>query len=217
MDFIEQMIGWLQQLPPSGVLLFMFFVAYIENIFPPSPSDVLIVFAGTLIGIGTVGFTSSLLITTLGSTTGFMTAYLLGRYFDRVAHNKMSRFLPINAINQVEGLFQRYGYGVIIANRFLAGTRAIVSFFAGMSRMNLPITTVLCAVSAALWNTILLYLGFIFANNWRRAAGYVETYSKIATLVVASALILSLLIYFRRRRRLTNRTTGNRQPTTDNQ
>ena len=216
MGFIEQMITWLQQLPPEGVMAFMFFVAYIENLFPPSPSDVLLVFAGTLIGIGSVGFTSSIIVTTLGSTTGFMTAYMLGRYFDRMVHSKLSRFLPINAINQVEGLFQRYGYGVIIANRFLAGTRAIVSFFAGMSRMNLPVTTVLCAISAAVWNTILLYLGMTFANNWRRAAEYLETYSKVATLVVGSAIILFLIIYFRRRRNLANRPTDNRQPTTDN-
>src|SRR5262245_48857993 len=102
MDLIEQMIGWLQQLQPEGVLAFMFVVAYIENLFPPSPSDVLIIFAGTLIGLGTVGFTSSLIITTLGSTTGFMTAYLLGRYFDRIAHSKLSRYLPLNAMNKVE-------------------------------------------------------------------------------------------------------------------
>src|SRR5688572_27486672 len=126
MDFIEQLITWLQQLPPSGVLLFMFFVAYIENLFPPSPSDVLIVFAGTLIGIGAVGFPSSLLCTTLGSTTGFMTAYMIGRYFDKSAHGRLSRYLPLNALDKVEQLFRKYGYGVIIANRFLAGTRAIV-------------------------------------------------------------------------------------------
>ncbi|MGH9840401.1 MAG: DedA family protein [Blastocatellia bacterium] len=213
MEFVEQLINWLQQLPPAGVLAFMFFVAYIENLFPPSPSDVLIVFAGTLIGVGAVGFAPALVVTTLGSTTGFMTAYFLGRYFDQFVHGKLSRFLPINAINQVERLFQRYGYGVIVANRFLAGTRAIVSFFAGMSRMNLPVTTALCAASAAVWNAILLYLGFIFANNWRQAAGYLETYSKIATGVVIAAIALVLLVYFRRRRR----ETGNRQPTTDNQ
>jgi membrane protein DedA with SNARE-associated domain len=206
MEFVEQLINWLQGLPPAGVLAFMFFVAYIENLFPPSPSDVLIVFAGTLIGIGTVGFAPALLITTLGSTTGFMSAYLLGRYFDGFVHGRLSRFLPVNAINQVESLFQRYGYGVIIANRFLAGTRAIVSFFAGMSRMNLPVTTALCTASAAVWNTILLYLGLVFANNWRQAAAYLETYSKVATVVVATALIVFLLVFFRRRR---NSATGN--------
>jgi len=197
---LEQFILWLQALPPAGVLALMFFVAYIENLFPPSPSDVLLVFAGTLIGIGAIGFAPALAAATLGSTLGFMTAYFLGRYFDGFVHGKLSRFLPVNAINQVEGLFQRYGYGVIIANRFLAGTRAIVSFFAGMSRMNLPVTTALCAASATVWNAVLLYLGFIFANNWRQAAAYLETYSKIATVVVAVALIIFLVVYFRRRK-----------------
>jgi membrane protein DedA with SNARE-associated domain len=200
MEYVEQMIGWLQQLPPAGVLAFMFFVAYIENIFPPSPSDVLIVFAGTMIGVGTVGFAPSLIITTAGSTAGFMTAYFLGRYFDRVVHGSLGRFLPVNAINQVECLFQRYGYGVIIANRFLAGTRAIVSFFAGMSRMNLLMTTLLCAASAAVWNAMLLYMGLIFASNWRRAADYLQTYSKIATVIVLLALLIGITVYFRRRK-----------------
>src|SRR5215510_15434474 len=83
MDFLARAISWLQSLPPLGVLALMFFIAYIENIFPPSPSDVILVFAGTLIGIGVVGFAPALVVATLGSTLGFMTAYVLGRYFEQ--------------------------------------------------------------------------------------------------------------------------------------
>ena len=191
MNFVEQGIAWLQQLSPFWVLAFMFFVAYIENVFPPSPSDVFLIFAGTMIGVGTVGFFPSLLVATLGSTLGFLTAYLVGRYFQRsIVAGRFSRWLPVNTIQQVEGLFQKYGYGVIVANRFLAGTRAIVSFFAGMSKMNLPVTTALCTVSALAWNALLLYLGKIFAGNWRQAAEYLETYSKAATVIVLALLAL---------------------------
>jgi membrane protein DedA with SNARE-associated domain len=200
MGLVEQSIAWLQTLSPVGVLAFMFFVAYIENLFPPSPSDVLLIFAGTLIGIGTVGFFPALFISTLGSVTGFLTAYLLGRYFkESVLTGRLSRFLPLNAVQQVDGLFQKYGYGVIIANRFLAGTRAIVSFFAGMSQLNLPVTTALCAVSALAWNALLLYLGKIFAGNWRAAAGYLETYSKAATVIVVALLAIFIWRYLRKR------------------
>lgn len=198
---LEQFITWLQELPPLGVLALMFFVAYIENIFPPSPSDVLLVFAGTLIGIGTVGFASALLAATLGSTLGFMTAYAIGRYFERhVVEGKLGRFLPVGAINQVEKLFRRYGYGVIVANRFLAGTRAIVSFFAGMSRMNLAVTTALCALGAAMWNAILLYVGKIFAGNWRRGAELLQTYSAVASGIIGVLIIVGIVAYLRRRR-----------------
>ena len=201
MGMLEEGIRWMQQAPPWGVLLLMFFIAYIENVFPPSPSDVLLVFAGTMIGVGTVGFTTSLLVATAGSTAGFVSAYLLGRYFEgHVVSGRFSRFLPANAIHQVEGLFQRYGYGVIVANRFLAGTRAIVSFFAGMSRMNLLKTTVLCAISAAVWNAMLLYLGKLFAGNWRTVAEYLQVYSVVVTAIVGVALAVYLWFYFRRRK-----------------
>ncbi|MGH9768538.1 MAG: DedA family protein [Blastocatellia bacterium] len=207
---MEQAISWLQTLSPVGVLALMFFMAYIENIFPPSPSDVTLVFAGTLIGIGVVGFAPALIVATLGSTLGFMTAYVLGRYFEQhFVSGRYHRYLPVNAIHQVERLFNRFGYGVIVANRFLAGTRAIVSFFAGMSKMNLPATTLLSAVSAAVWNSILLYLGMIFANNWRVAAQYLAIYSKVATVVFGAVLVIFLWRYFRKRRGAANAATIN--------
>jgi membrane protein DedA with SNARE-associated domain len=211
MDLIEQLITWLQQLPPYSVLGLIFFIAYIENVFPPAPSDVLLVFSGTLIGVGTIDYVPALIIATLGSTLGFMTAYLLGRYFEQhVVSGKFGRFLPVGTIHQVERLFQRYGYGVIVANRFLAGTRAIVSIFAGMSKMNLAFTTLLCALSAMVWNGILLYLGMVFANKWRSAAEYVGLYSTVMSIALGGAIIIFLFLYLRRRRNTVSTATDNK-------
>lgn len=200
-QLLDDLLTLLQGLPPLGVLAAIFVVAYIENLFPPAPCDVLIVFAGTLVGAGTIGFAPALGAATLGGTLGFMTAYAAGRFFDsRIATGRFSRYLPISTIEQVERLFQKYGYGVIVANRFLAGTRAVVAFFAGMSQMNLPLTTLLSAVSAAVWNSLLLYFGMAFANNWQRVVGYLAVYSKVATVVVLLALGIFLWVYLRRRK-----------------
>ena len=202
MDVVEKTILWLQQLSPFGVMLAIFLIAYIENIFPPSPSDVLLVFAGTLIGIGTVGFLPSLLVATLGSTLGFMTAYAAGRYFEKeVIEGRFSRFLPVDTVAKVEALFRKYGYGVIIANRFLAGTRAIVSFFAGMSRMNFVPTTLLCALSATVWNILLLWLGKSLGGNWRQAGNYLATYSTVITVLLVVIAAIFLLRWFLKKRK----------------
>ncbi len=201
MGVIEQGINWLQHLPPSGVLGLMFFLAFIENIFPPSPSDVLLVFAGTLIGLGTIDFTSAMIVSTLGSTCGFVLAYVVGRYFQQhIVTGRLSRYLPLSAIAQVEKLFQRFGYGVIIANRFLAGTRAIVSFVAGMSQMNLLVTTILCMLSAAAWNAILLYLGMSFGKNWQKVGEYLSIYSTVVTVIVLAVLAVFGWRYLKNRR-----------------
>jgi membrane protein DedA with SNARE-associated domain len=143
MEWVEQGIGLLQQLPPLGVLAVIFLIAYIENVFPPSPSDVLLVFAGALIGFGT-----------------------------------------------------------LVANRFLAGTRALVSFFAGMSRMNLAKTTALCAVSAAVWNTLLLLLGKALGSNWRMAGHYLMLYSKLVTAITVAAVLLFAAWWYWKKRRV---------------
>ena len=77
------MIAYLNGLPVWGVLLFAFFVCYIENLVPPSPSDVLLLFTGTLVGLGTVGFVPLLAASTIGSVAGFATTYWIGRKYGR--------------------------------------------------------------------------------------------------------------------------------------
>jgi len=204
MRSVESLINAIQQMPPYGVLCAIFFVSYIENIFPPSPSDVLLIFAGTLVGAGTIGFVPALLASTVGGTLGFMTTYAAGRYFEQsVVEGRLGKYLPSNTIHQVEQLFRKYGYAVIVVNRFLAGTRAVVSFFAGMSKMNLGVTTLMCALGAAAWNSILLYLGYAFANNWQDAVRYIQNYAIIATAIIVALLIIFAFVWFRRRRQQT--------------
>ena len=201
MSLVEQLITWLQQLSPLGVLSIIFLFAFIENIFPPSPSDVLLIFGGTLIGLGTIDFTSMLIASTLGSTLGFMLAYGLGRYFQhQLLQGTASRYLPVNAIDRVSTWFQRYGYGVIIINRFLTGTRAVVSVFAGISKMNFAVTTLLCAVSAAVWNFLLLYLGKSFGKNWRQVMEYLSVYGEVVTAVIVFLLLIFAGKYFWQKR-----------------
>ncbi len=187
-DFILQ----LKSLDPFLIYLAVFSIALIENVFPPSPSDLVIVFAGSLVGIEQVGFAETLFTATLGSAIGFVLMYKIGDWFgDRILEQGKIKFIPLEAVRKVELWFARYGYGIIIANRFLAGTRAVVSFFAGMSRLNLRKTIALSFLSALAWNSILLFGGFYLGQNWRRIGFYLSTYGQIVTgLIILVVLVL---------------------------
>ncbi len=142
---MEELIRRLSTLNPTWVYLSVGGIAFLENIFPPFPSDVIVVFAGSLAGIGAIDFWWALLLTTIGSTFGFMVMYKVGDWFGlRILEAGKLRFIPTDSVHKVEGWFRKYGYVIIVANRFLSGQRAVVSFFAGMSELKLPITTVLC-------------------------------------------------------------------------
>lgn len=199
---LEQLIAYLSQVDTVWIYVAVFAISYIENIFPPFPSDVVVVFAGSLVAIGTGSVVVTLLLATAGSTLGFMSMYWIGDQFgDRVLETGKIPFVSINLVHKVEAWFRRYGYWVVIGNRFLAGTRAVISFATGMAELNLTVTTLLSALSALVWNSILLYLGYMVGDNWRLIGEYLDTYSLVVTALVALAFIVwGLRVWMRKRR-----------------
>ncbi len=175
---------------PFIILALSFFFMYVENIFPPSPSDVILVFLGTFAGIGVINFYLLLGVATIGSVFGFTTMFLVGKLVGERITRKPPKYIKIEQMEKVRTLFARYGYFVIVINRFLSGTRAVVAFFAGLSKLDLVKSIVLAGVSAFLWNTLLIYLGLTLGKNWRKVEHIFEVYWKVFLAIV---VILSLI------------------------
>lgn len=191
---MEEFILSLKSLNPLLIYSAVFLIAFTENIFPPSPSDLVIVFAGSLVAIGQVGFVESLCAATIGSALGFVAMYKIGHWFGaHILEQGKIKFIPVDAVRKVESWFKKYGYWIIIANRFLAGTRAVVSFVAGMSELNLLKTTVLSLLSAFVWNSILVSVGYSLGHNWQKIGIYLSTYSQIVTATLVVALLVWII------------------------
>lgn len=190
---IESIVLWLRDLPAIGVYVVLFATTFVENIFPPSPSDVILLFIATLVGIGTIDFLPTLAIATAGSVTGFLAAFLIGRRFGRtLAESDRFPFLSRASIAKVDAWFDKYGYGVIVVNRFLSGTRAVVSFIAGISELDIVKTTIFCTISALAWNALVIELGNIVGDNWERGQEILADYGKIVMIVVGAVALAAL-------------------------
>jgi membrane protein DedA with SNARE-associated domain len=191
----------LQTLSPVLILCIVFAIAFLENVFPPSPSDVVIVFTGSIVAIGRVGFVETLLVATAGSTLGFVVMYKIGDWFGaRILEKGKISFIPVESVKKVDAWFRKYGYWIIVANRFLSGTRAVVSFFAGMAEINLPVTTALSFLSALAWNALLIGGGYALGNNWEQIGVYLRTYSQVVTGIVVLIAVILLARYVIRKR-----------------
>ncbi len=201
---LQAIIQFLSEVEPVIIYLGIFFIAYIENIFPPSPSDVVIVFGGSMVAVGKSNFFATLFFASMGSMLGFITMYLIGKWFGRhIIETRKYKFIPVDNIHKIEKWFIKYGYAIIVANRFLAGTRAIVSFFAGISEMNLKKTAILSLTSAVVWNVILLYSGYVMGRNWQKISEHLETYWMIVTSLVVLVAGLWLIYYLSSQRKKT--------------
>jgi len=198
----EDILARIGTFSPFWIYITLFFFAFVENVFPPSPSDVVIVVGGSLIGTGSINFLFALAFSTLGSILGFILMFYIGSTVDKkIIHSGKIKFIPIESLNKVETWFRKYGYFVVVANRFMPGTRAVISFFAGMSNLVSKKTVILCFVSALLWNTIMLYLGFVFGDNVQTVDEYLTTYSNIVIVGTVAIILFFVLRFFFRKRK----------------
>jgi membrane protein DedA with SNARE-associated domain len=128
--------------------------------------------------------------------------YFIGSGIDRkVLDEGKIKFITKSGLEKVDKWFAKWGYAVIIANRCLSGTRAIISFFAGMTHMKFHITLPLAAVSAFIWNFILIYLGMQFSENWREAWGYVQNfYTVVFILILLFVVFVIIRIFYRKKK-----------------
>jgi membrane protein DedA with SNARE-associated domain len=192
---LENIISYLQNIPGIYVLLVIFIVALIENLFPPSPSDAIIVFSGTLIPLGNVHFLGLLIASTLGTTIGFLIMFIIGMNFDKkIVETGRLKFIKIETVMKLEHWFQKWGYWMILINRFLSGTRAVISFFAGMSLLDIKKTTLISFAGAFIWNFILIYSGMVFSENWREIYDKLDVYGYV---ILGLFIIIALFIFFR--------------------
>ena len=133
----ESILNNISHLTPFWIYVTLFLFSFIENVFPPSPSDLVILIGGTLVSTGAINFIPTLLLATVGSVLGFMTLFYFGSTVDKkLVHSGKYKYIPVDAIEKVEQWFKKYGYWIILINRFLPGTRSVISFFAGMSKLN---------------------------------------------------------------------------------
>jgi membrane protein DedA with SNARE-associated domain len=201
---LEQFIDSIISLNPLWIYLLAIAIAYIENIFPPFPSDVVLVAAGYLCASGRIDFVTVLVLSTIGSASGFMTMYKVGSWFGlQIVQTGRFRFIKMGQVQKVESWFQKYGYIVVVVNRFLAGTRAVVSFFTGVSNLPIVKTMILASISSLVWNTILLFAGRQLGTNWHAITFYFESYGQIVSAITVLIVLLFILrIYLRRRNKI---------------
>jgi membrane protein DedA with SNARE-associated domain len=202
---LDHIVAFIQTLDSTWIYAFLFIIAYLENIIPPIPGDLPVAFVGSLVALGEVSFLGCVLWASAGSVFGFFSMYSIGsvigtKLYDsngKPSHDRMAtlarKLFPPEKLNDVRVQFSKHGYWLIIANRFLTGMRAIISISAGISHLNRLWVHLCAALSALVWNVLLILGGYLLGRNWRLLGGYITTYGLIFTGVII--IIFGILVY----------------------
>lgn len=201
LDGFLNFFSWMKALSPVWAYLTVLIIAYGENVVPPIPGDMVVVFGGYLAGLGQLHLGVVILLSTIGGALGFMTMYAVGYKLGRAVLNPdRLQWMPRQGFDRAQRWIHEYGYGVIAANRFLSGARSVISLTAGMFRMEVARTAWWCTVSALVWTGLISYAGYAVGENWGLVVQYLRAYGRIVlTLLLLVAAGLAARWYWRRR------------------
>ncbi|TSA27499.1 MAG: DedA family protein [Ignavibacteriales bacterium] len=199
---LQQIISYIGTLDPALIYVVLFFFAFIENIFPPSPSDFVVIVGATLISKSTLGIIPILLLTSVGSAIGFIVMYFVGEFLgEKLLRSGKFKFIKQESLDKADRFFHKYGYNIILINRFLPGTRAVVSFFSGVHKLKPMRTFIYAGVSSFVWNAILIFLGIQLGNNLELVDKYLSEYSQIIFAITAVIIIFVLVRFWMKKKK----------------
>ena len=201
-DFgLTGLVGWVADTmaalgaPGVGAMTFL------ETVFPPIPSEVVLPLAGFLSFQGSINLIAAFLAATAGSVVGAQLLYEVAR---RIGVDRSIRLLAVMPLvdrddaQQAQQWFVRHGRGAVFFGRLVPGVRSLISLPAGASGMHRGQFATYTLLGSAVWNALLIGAGFALGLQWERVEGY-TTYVQYA--VYAAVLIAIALLVVRRVRK----------------
>lgn len=203
-DYILNFIQSVVHGNPVITYIFFFVSGVLQLVFPPFPSDVIIVFEGYLTTIGTnFNFFLVLLISVLGSLVGSVMVYWFGyKNGDGVLRYKLVlKYVDEKHIKRSEKVFHKYGKYGLILSKFIPGTSSIMVLFSGVFKVKKRIYFTYIFISIVLQQVIYLIIGRVIGKNIDQVKRFLSIFNLASVAIMAILGTLGFLIYKNRKTR----------------
>jgi membrane protein DedA with SNARE-associated domain len=171
-----------------GVGLFTF----LETVFPPIPSEVILPLAGFLTRQGSLNLALVFVTSTLGAYLGALALYFLGAKVGLERSIRWLSKLPLvdrEDFERAGAWFRRHGRSAIFFGRLLPGVRSLISLPAGAERMHLASFSIFTIAGSGIWNGALIGFGVLLGRQYTM----VEQYSRYLNYAVYAALAIFVI------------------------
>ena len=195
-DILNVIKIWVEQIISSMGYVGLFLVMFLENVFPPIPSEVVLPLAGSLTLTGRFSIFWITVIGMMGSLTGAFLFYGLGKWLGeprvRTIIEKYGRYalLSTNDLDRSLEWFDKYDDWVIFFSRMVPIVRSLISIPAGIASMNITKFSFFTILGTALWSFLLALGGRLLGEQWPLIAEFINTYQNIVLVIAIAAVLL---------------------------
>ncbi|MBW0117900.1 DedA family protein [Pseudonocardia sp. KRD-169] len=190
------MLGLFDTLGAAGVGLLIF----LDNFFPPIPSEVVLPLAGFRARTGAIDPVLVWPAATAGAVAGSLVVYYLGVWlgYDRLHDLAGRRWFVIASRRDLErgrDLFDRHGGKMVLLGRCIPFVRSVISVPAGVAGMPVCRFLLLTTIGSGIWNALLIGLGWYLGENWT----VLEEWTGVASSVVVGLVLVAVGVLVLRR------------------
>jgi membrane protein DedA with SNARE-associated domain len=181
---------------------------FLENLFPPIPSELIMPLAGFAATQGTLELPYVILAGVVGTVLGALPWYyasqLLGEDALKLLADKYGRWLAISSrdIAKAVGWFDRHDTKAVLLCRLVPGVRTLISIPAGISKMPMGEFLLYSTLGTLLWTVFLTYSGYLLGSNYHRVETYLGPVSKLVLISLVIGFMFWVAMRQLRRRSL---------------
>jgi membrane protein DedA with SNARE-associated domain len=182
----------MNQLGYWGIGLLMF----LENLFPPIPSELIMPLAGFTVAKGQMDFILVVIAGVVGTIVGAFPWYYIGKFIseERLEHlaDKYGKWISVTSkdIKKANNWFNEHGGKAVFFCRLVPGVRTLISLPAGINNMPLIPFTLYSTLGTTIWVTFLTFLGYKLGDNYELVDEYLGPVSKIILAIIVIFFIL---------------------------
>ena len=184
-----------------GVLVLIF----LENIFPPIPSELILLASGFLITKTNLNIFIMIIFATLGSLLGGILLYYLASLLNKntlikLINSKALRFLNLKEkdIDLSFNWFNKTGNISVLICRCIPILRSLISLPAGIFKMSFIKFLLYTIIGSLVWNSVIIVIGYVVGDNFLVIN---EVLKKYSYLFVALITIIGVIVIFRKRKK----------------
>jgi membrane protein DedA with SNARE-associated domain len=177
--------NWVMSTMYSAGYAGLVFLMFLENLFPPIPSELIMPLGGYMATKERLSFVGVVAAGTFGSVLGALPLYYFGRRLgkQRLAQfaDRRGRWLTLSRqdVERASRWFERHGPSAVFFCRLVPGLRSLISLPAGVNRMNLALFLLWTTLGAALWSALLAGVGYVLGSNFRQVEKWLDPFSWI--------------------------------------
>lgn len=179
---------------------------FLENVFPPIPSEAILPAAGFMSSIGSLWLPAAILAATIGSLLGAYILYGVGRVLSQERLERLMGTKPLGMlgfepgdVSSAIGWFKKHGQVSVLVCRCIPIVRSLISIPAGTSGMGVLRFSAYTFLGSLAWNTVLCTLGYVAGSAWESASAGATQAIDVMTLVVIAIIVAVVAIWAAKR------------------